>query len=120
MVEEWERVTTSAEPKNLPRAVRSSKRGSIMFRQHVEGGFFMDMPSDGVLINDKKGEGRYGGGFEPRLICIFPLGAMRFLCNLAPAGMGCLRKEFQVSGSMFYVPSVKCHVSSVKFQGSGG
>jgi hypothetical protein len=57
-----------------------------MFRQHVEGGFFIGMPSDGVLINDKKGEGRYGGGFEPRLICIFPLGVLQFSCKLARAG----------------------------------
>jgi hypothetical protein len=28
-----------------------------MFRQFVEGGFFMDMTTHGVLINDKKGEG---------------------------------------------------------------
>ena len=47
--------------KNLPRADFPSRRGSIMFRQFVREGFFVDIPAHGVLINDKKGEGRYGG-----------------------------------------------------------
>jgi hypothetical protein len=59
-----------------------------MFRQFVREGFFMDMPAHGVLINGKKGEGRYGGGFEPRFKCIFPLGVLHFLRKLTHVWKG--------------------------------
>jgi hypothetical protein len=69
--------------KNLPRAMFPRRRGSIMFRQFLREGFFMDMPAHGVLKYDKKGEGRYGGGIEARYKRILPLGIMHFLCKLA-------------------------------------
>jgi hypothetical protein len=50
----------------LPRGVGGSKRGSIMFRQFVEGGDVSRNPIYGVLENNKKEEGAYGGGIEPR------------------------------------------------------
>ena len=50
------------------------KRGSIMSRQYTRRGFFMNLPTHGVFGNDKKGEARYGGSFEPRFKCFFPLG----------------------------------------------
>ena len=40
-----------------------------MFRQFVEGGDVSGNPIYGVLENNMKEEGRYGGGFEPRFKC---------------------------------------------------
>jgi hypothetical protein len=40
-----------------------------MFRQFVEGGDVSWNPIYGVLENNKKEEGRYGGGIEPRFKC---------------------------------------------------
>ena len=40
-----------------------------MFRQFVKGGFMRRNPRYGVLENNKKEEGRYGGVIEPRFKC---------------------------------------------------
>ena len=102
------------------RASGGSKRGSILFRQDVKGGVTSNLPTAGVLADDKKGEGRYGGRIGPAVHMFFPFRQIAFFMQISSLGMvGESRVRCHGSSVKCQVSSAKCQVPSAKFRGSG-